>query len=363
MATPDRARLGRPGRHGADGLRPLRRAGLLDRHGLGRRATSPRPACRHLLEHMLFRGTARYRVAGDRPALRRHGRRAQRRHRQGDDVGLLARARPPPRARLGRHRRHGLAARASTPPTLEQEREIVLEEIAMYEDDPQDKVFDVLGEAVFGAHPLGRAIIGRADVVGAARPRRGWRAFHAARYVPANVVVAAAGLGRPRRARRARRSARASSAPARRRAGAGPAPPERRQSPRAGASSPRRPSSTTSASARPGIARDDERRFALRVLDDDPRRHVVLAALPGGAREARAGLQRLLVPGRYTRARARSGCTSARAPTTSRRRCASSADELDALPRGAGHRRRARSAPRRTSRAASCSRSSRPRRA
>ena len=39
---------------------------------------------------------------------------------------------------------------------------VVLEEIAMYEDDPQDKVFDVLGEAVFGDHPLGRAIIGRA---------------------------------------------------------------------------------------------------------------------------------------------------------------------------------------------------------
>src|SRR5215216_540735 len=48
---------------------------------------------------------------------------------------------------------------------LAQEREIVLEEIAMYEDDPQDRVFDVLGEAVFGSHPLGRAIIGRAEVV------------------------------------------------------------------------------------------------------------------------------------------------------------------------------------------------------
>ena len=40
---------------------------------------------------------------------------------------------------------------------LEAEREVVLEEIAMYEDDPQDRVFDVLGEAVFGSHPLGRA--------------------------------------------------------------------------------------------------------------------------------------------------------------------------------------------------------------
>ena len=49
---------------------------------------------------------------------------------------------------------------------LDNERQIVLEEIAMYEDDPQDKVFDVLGEAVFGDHPLGRPIIGTAEVVG-----------------------------------------------------------------------------------------------------------------------------------------------------------------------------------------------------
>ena len=45
---------------------------------------------------------------------------------------------------------------------VDPEREVVLEEIAMYDDDPQDKVFDVLGNAVFGDHPLGRAIIGRA---------------------------------------------------------------------------------------------------------------------------------------------------------------------------------------------------------
>src|SRR5215213_2107559 len=75
---------------------------------------------------------------------------------------------------------------------LANERQIVLEEIAMYEDDPQDKVFDVLGEAVFHAHPLGRAVIGRADVV-ASTPPEGLAAFHAARYVPGNVVVAAAG--------------------------------------------------------------------------------------------------------------------------------------------------------------------------
>ena len=75
---------------------------------------------------------------------------------------------------------------------VEAEREVILEEIAMYEDDPQDKVFDVLGEAVFGSHPLGRAIIGRAAVV-AETPVAQIAAFHDARYVPRNVVIAAAG--------------------------------------------------------------------------------------------------------------------------------------------------------------------------
>jgi predicted Zn-dependent peptidase len=75
---------------------------------------------------------------------------------------------------------------------VDPEREVVLEEIAMYEDDPQDTVFDVLGEAVFGAHPLGRPIIGRAPVI-RDTPVERIADFHARRYVPGSVVVAAAG--------------------------------------------------------------------------------------------------------------------------------------------------------------------------
>ncbi len=75
---------------------------------------------------------------------------------------------------------------------VESEREVILEEIAMYEDDPQEKVFDVLGEAVFGDHPLGRAIIGRAAVI-ANTPVAEIARFHNARYGPSNVVIAAAG--------------------------------------------------------------------------------------------------------------------------------------------------------------------------
>ena len=63
---------------------------------------------------------------------------------------------------------------------LEAEREVVLEEIAMYEDDPQDRVFDVLGEAIFGAHPLGRAGDRHAPRSSARVTREQLRAFHAA---------------------------------------------------------------------------------------------------------------------------------------------------------------------------------------
>jgi predicted Zn-dependent peptidase len=75
---------------------------------------------------------------------------------------------------------------------LDSEREVILEEIAMYEDEPQEKVFDLFGQATFGSDPLGRAIIGRADVI-SGTPRDQIAAFHADRYRPENVVIAAAG--------------------------------------------------------------------------------------------------------------------------------------------------------------------------
>jgi predicted Zn-dependent peptidase len=77
-------------------------------------------------------------------------------------------------------------------PDIESERQVVIEEIAMYEDEPQDKVHDVLAEAIFGEHPLGRPIIGRADVVSSV-PVPDIAAWHDGRYVPGNIVVAAAG--------------------------------------------------------------------------------------------------------------------------------------------------------------------------
>src|SRR3954463_7721652 len=75
---------------------------------------------------------------------------------------------------------------------IDSERQVVIEEIAMYEDEPSDKVHDVLADAVFGDHPLGRPIIGTAEVVGPV-PVPQIAEYHDARYVGSNMVVAAAG--------------------------------------------------------------------------------------------------------------------------------------------------------------------------
>ncbi|HEX6585708.1 MAG TPA: pitrilysin family protein [Solirubrobacterales bacterium] len=79
-----------------------------------------------------------------------------------------------------------------TYPEIDSEREVVLEEIAMYEDEPQDKVHDVLDHAIFGGHPLGRRVLGEAEVISSI-PVPDIDAYHRARYTGATIVVAAAG--------------------------------------------------------------------------------------------------------------------------------------------------------------------------
>ena len=75
---------------------------------------------------------------------------------------------------------------------LDSEREVVLEEIAMVEDNPQDLVHDVVAEAVFGGHALGRPVIGRAEVI-ASVGRRALETYHRNAYAAGNIAIAAAG--------------------------------------------------------------------------------------------------------------------------------------------------------------------------
>jgi predicted Zn-dependent peptidase len=79
-----------------------------------------------------------------------------------------------------------------TYPEIDSERQVVLEEIAMYEDEPQDRVHDVLAEAVFGSHPLGHRVLGEAEVI-ASIPIPDIDSYHQARYAGPEIVVGAAG--------------------------------------------------------------------------------------------------------------------------------------------------------------------------
>jgi predicted Zn-dependent peptidase len=89
---------------------------------------------------------------------------------------------------------------------VESEREVVLEEIAMHDDDPGDVVHDAFSAALFGDTPLGRPIIGSvASIEGLTRTSV--RRWYRSRYVlPSMVVVAAGGVEHGRLLRLVRRA-------------------------------------------------------------------------------------------------------------------------------------------------------------
>jgi predicted Zn-dependent peptidase len=213
----------------------------------------------HLLEHMLFRGTAKYASEEIDQIFDSMG--AELNAGTGKETtSVYARV-----LDIHLERAFDVIADMVTEPAisgLAEERAVVLEEIAMYEDDPQDLVFDVLGEATFPDHALGRAILGHSEVV-AKSTREELLEFHQQRYFPQNVVIAAAGsVDHDVLVRWAEQ--------AMRRAGDGrhvAAPP-----------APATPGARTVFRRKDteqyhvclggvGLARDDERRFALRVLD------------------------------------------------------------------------------------------------
>ncbi|MCW3063151.1 MAG: peptidase domain protein [Solirubrobacterales bacterium] len=227
--------------------------------GTGSRAeTDEQAGLSHLLEHLLFKGTARYRSHEIDEIFDAMG--AEINAGTGKETtSLYSRV-------IDDHVEQAFDVMSDMiwAPRLDDvdsEREVILEEIAMYEDDPQDKIFDVLGEAVFGSHPLGRAIIGRAEVV-AETPPEAIAAFHHARYVPRNIVIAAAGsIDHDALVALARTRVPGAGLPL-----AGPDEPPLELAPRVRFERKDTEQYHVALGA-PGLARDDERRFALRVLD------------------------------------------------------------------------------------------------
>ncbi len=145
----------------------------------------------HLLEHMVFKGTA---TRGPREialALERVG---------GTLDAFTSREHTSYQARvLSEHLSVAvdvLAELVLSPllreKDLELERQVVLEEIATVQDTPDDLVFELHAEDLWEGHPYGRSILGTPESV-AKMPIDGLRSLHQERYLRGELVVAAAG--------------------------------------------------------------------------------------------------------------------------------------------------------------------------
>ena len=75
---------------------------------------------------------------------------------------------------------------------VETERGVILEEIAMHDDEPGEEVHDLFAESMYGEHPLGRLISGTVSTI-SPMSRRQIQTFYQRRYVTPAMVIAAAG--------------------------------------------------------------------------------------------------------------------------------------------------------------------------
>ncbi len=231
--------------------------GLWVRTG-SRNETPAQAGVSHFLEHLLFKGTERYSAIEISELL--------------DGLGASV------NAATGKETTH-LHARfldehteevfdllaemllAPTYPEIDSERQVVIEEIAMYDDEPQDRVHDVLAEAVFGSHPLGRRVLGEAEVI-AGIPIPDIESYHHARYTSSEIVVGAAGhLEHERIVALAEKLVRPPTE------GGGVAPSTELTEPPRLCFLSKETEQYHICFGAPGIERQDERRFPLAVLD------------------------------------------------------------------------------------------------
>src|SRR4051812_37318036 len=145
----------------------------------------------HLLEHMVFKGTERRSAKDVALALEAVG---------GSLDAYTSREHTVYQARvLDEHleRAADVIADIVFRPRLKAadlvlERKVVLEEIAMVDDTPDDLVFELHNAALWGSHPYGYSILGTRESVGALGVQD-LRELHGAAYHPAHMIVAASG--------------------------------------------------------------------------------------------------------------------------------------------------------------------------
>jgi len=160
--------------------------------GIGSRDEFPEQAgAAHYLEHLLFKGTRRRTakeiaeeldaVGGDLNAFTAKEHTCYYAHVLDTDLPLAVEVLADVVTDATLH-----------PSDVEIERSVVLEEIAMRDDDPEDLLGELSDEALFGDHPLGRPVIGSEESV-RGMGRDTLHAFWQGQYTTPRMIVAAAG--------------------------------------------------------------------------------------------------------------------------------------------------------------------------
>lgn len=145
----------------------------------------------HFLEHLLFKGTETHSGQEVSEAIEAVGGELNA-HTAHEHTAFYTRV-PAASASVGLE----LLAEVVSGPSfdaedVESERQVILEELHLAEDEGEDKVTSLVHEALWGDHPLGREVLGTLDTIGA-MDAVAIRTFFEAHYHPANLVLCAAG--------------------------------------------------------------------------------------------------------------------------------------------------------------------------
>ena len=145
----------------------------------------------HFLEHLLFKGTATRTGREVSEAIEAVGGELNA-HTAHEHTAFYTRV-PAPAASLGLE----LLCDVVTSPAfdaddVESERQVILEELHLAEDEGDDRVLSLAHEALWGHHPLGREVLGTLDTIDAME-RDAIHDFFERHYHPANLVLVAAG--------------------------------------------------------------------------------------------------------------------------------------------------------------------------
>ncbi|MBU1671480.1 MAG: insulinase family protein [Actinobacteria bacterium] len=145
----------------------------------------------HFMEHMLFKGTSRMDARAIAEAFDHMG---------ADINAATGREHTSIYSRvISEHLEEAvdIASQMARDPAIEEhelenERTVVLEEINMHNDSPDELVHDFLATVLWPDHPVGRSVLGDAEIIRTVERQR-LSDFYCSRYVGSRVVVTAAG--------------------------------------------------------------------------------------------------------------------------------------------------------------------------